>query len=111
MNTEPATDPTQSCFRALADPTRRDIVKLLSQTDMTIAQLTDQFDMTRAAVKKHLNVLSDGGLISVRPRGRERVNSLNTTGFAPVLSWLEYFDQFWDDRLADLKTAIEKDNS
>lgn len=111
MNSEPPIDLTQSCFRALADPTRRDIVILLAQTDMTIAQLTDQFDMTRAAVKKHLNVLSDGGLITVRPRGRERINSLNATGFAPVLSWLEYFDQFWDDRLADLKTAIEKDNS
>lgn len=111
MKSDPTTDPTQTCFRALADPTRRDIIMLLAKTDMSIAQLTDQFDMTRAAVKKHLNVLSDGGLITVRARGRERLNSLNAAGFAPVLSWLEYFDQFWDDRLSDLKTAIEKDNT
>lgn len=103
------TDTTQNCFRALADPTRRDIVRLLADTDMTIGQLTDQFDMTRAAVKKHLTVLSDGGLITVTPKGRERINSLNPKGMAPVLSWLEYFDTFWDERLAALKTAIEKD--
>ena len=105
------TDPVQNCFRALADPTRRDIVRLLDGADMTIGQITDRFDMTRAAVKKHLNVLSDGGMITVSPRGRERINSLNPKGFTPVLSWLEYFDMFWDERLADLKSAIEKDKT
>lgn len=100
---------TQSCFRALADPTRRDIVRLLARSDMSISQLTGQFDMTRAAVKKHLTVLSDGGLITVEARGRERINQLNPAGLAPVLSWLEYFDIFWNDKLATLKSAIEKD--
>jgi DNA-binding transcriptional ArsR family regulator len=98
-------------FRALADPTRRDILALLRKQDMTIADVSDQFDMTRAAVKKHLTVLSDGGLITVTPRGRERVNSINPQGFAPVLSWLDVFDSFWDDRLSALKTAIEKDTT
>ena len=98
---------SQPAFRALADPTRRDIVKLLMGSDMTIIELTGHFDMTRAAVKKHLTVLSDGGLITVESRGRERVNHLNPHGFAPVLDWLSYFDRFWDDRLTNLKTAIE----
>lgn len=102
-------DRTQYAFRALADPTRRDILKLLRTQDMTIGQVAGQFDMTRAAVKKHLTVLSDGGLITVEPKGRERINRLNPAGLAPVLSWLEVFDRFWNDRLSDLKTAIEKD--
>ncbi len=99
---------TQLVFRALADPTRRDIVMLLADEDMTIGQLTDRFDMTRAAVKKHLTVLSDGGLITVEARGRERLNRLEPSGMAPVLDWLSYFDRFWDDRLANLKDAIER---
>lgn len=102
-------DATQNAFRALADPTRRDILQLLSHQEMTIAQVSDRFDMTRAAVKKHLTVLGDGGLITVEPRGRERINRINPTGLAPVLSWFEIFDHFWDDRLAALKSAIEKD--
>lgn len=102
-------DTAQLSFRALADPTRRDILRLLSQHEMTIADVSDRFDMTRAAVKKHLTVLSDGGLITITPRGRERINRINPEGFAPILSWFEYFDQFWDDRLDALKTAIEKD--
>lgn len=99
----------QPIFRALADPTRRDILLMLRGQEMTIAQVADNFDMTRAAVKKHLTVLSDGGLINVRANGRERLNTLNPNAFAPIRDWLGFFDAFWDDRLSDLKTAIEKD--
>jgi DNA-binding transcriptional ArsR family regulator len=99
----------QPAFRALSDPTRRTILRHLAGSDMTIAQVADNFDMTRAAVKKHLTILTDGGLVTVKARGREKINSLNPEGFKPVLNWLEFFDQFWDDRLAYLKVAIEKE--
>ena len=101
--------PEQNTFRALADPTRRDILRHLAGQDMTIAEVAQNFDMTRAAVKKHLTVLSDGGLITVKPRGRERINTLNKDGFAPIFDWFSFFDEFWDDRLSALKNAIEKD--
>ncbi len=101
----------QPTFRALADPTRRDILLMLRAKDMTIAEVADNFDMTRAAVKKHLTVLSDGGLITVRAQGRERINTLNTAGIAPILDWLTFFDAFWDERLDALKSTIEKDNT
>ena len=99
----------QPLFRALADPTRRDILLMLRGEDLTIAQVAENFDMTRAAVKKHLTVLSDGGLITVRAQGRERYNTLNPNAFAPIRDWLSYFDAFWDDRLSALQSAIEKD--
>jgi len=99
----------QPAFRALADPTRRDILMLLADGDMTIAQVAENFQMTRAAVKKHLSILNDGGLIMVRTEGRTRVNALRPDGLKSVLNWLSVFDQFWDDRLSALKDAIEKD--
>ncbi|MEM7471340.1 MAG: metalloregulator ArsR/SmtB family transcription factor [Pseudomonadota bacterium] len=104
-----STHTEQQTFRALADPTRRDILRHLAAQDMTIAQVAENFDMTRAAIKKHLTLLSDGGLITVTPRGREKINALNKEGFAPLFDWFEFFDQFWDDRLTALKSAIEKD--
>lgn len=99
----------QMGFRALADPTRRDILYLLAKSEMTIAEVADNFQMTRAAVKKHLTILSEGELISVRTRGRTRVNTLNTTGMKRVTNWFRYFDAFWDEHLTTLKTEIEKD--
>lgn len=100
---------TQLAFRALADPTRRDILLMLRRQNMTIAQVAENFDMTRAAVKKHLTMLSDGGLITVSAKGRARINQINPAGMAPVLDWLSCFDAFWDDRLSALKAAIEKE--
>lgn len=97
----------QPTFRALADPTRRAILMQLSAQDMTIAEVASGFDITRAAVKKHLTVLSDGGLISMTPKGREVITRLEPHGFAPVRDWLSFFDQFWDDKLSSLKTIIE----
>ena len=102
---------TQATFRALADQTRRGILQLLSRSEMTIGQVADAFPMTRAAVKKHLTVLKDGGLIKVIPRGRERVNRLNANGLRPVLDWISELDAAWDARLNALKSAIEKDNT
>lgn len=101
----------QNGFRALADPTRRDILHHLSNGEHTIAQLTQHFDMTRAAVKKHLTVLSDGGLITTRAEGRERYNALNANGFAPLRDWIGFFDEFWDEKLLNLKDAIENTQS
>lgn len=98
----------QGVFRALADPTRRQILMHLSESDMTIAEVSDRFEMTRAAVKKHLTILQQGRLISVHPKGRQRINRLEPMGLKSAVDWLKYFDQFWDERLADLKIAVEK---
>lgn len=103
------TDPEQMGFRALADPTRRSILQLLAAENMTIAEVAENFDMTRAAVKKHLTILQEGGLISVQTEGRSRLNALNAGGLKRVFDWFSFFDAFWDDRLNTLKSEIEKD--
>ncbi|WP_136658953.1 metalloregulator ArsR/SmtB family transcription factor [Nitratireductor sp. XY-223] len=97
----------QGAFRALADPTRRDILMHLSARDMTIAEVADHFSITRAAVKKHLTVLEEGRLISVRTEGRERINHLEPVGLKPVADWVNYFDRYWDDRLLGLQRAVK----
>jgi DNA-binding transcriptional ArsR family regulator len=102
---------TQGAFRALADPTRRQILLHLRSKDMTIGEVVDRFDMTRAAVKKHLIILEEGQLISVRARGRERINRLEPMGLRSVSDWISHFSRFWDDRLDDLKNAIDNDKS
>ena len=99
----------QQVFRALSHPTRRDILVLLSKQDMPIGDVVQNFDMTRAAVKKHLNILREGNLISVRREGRERINRLNPAPLSAAAEWLSYFDQFWDDRLRRLQEVIARD--
>lgn len=103
----PTQDGIQGAFRALADPTRREILLHLSRSELTINDVAGHFDMTRAAVKKHLTILEEGELITVHPRGRERINRLRPQGLKLATDWLDYFHQFWDQRLDALKTAAE----
>ncbi len=98
----------QAAFRALADPSRRQILMHLSSQAMTIGEVASHFNMTRAAVKKHLTVLEEGRLISVRARGRKRLNQLRPEGLKPVADWVGYFSRFWDERLSRLENAIEQ---
>jgi DNA-binding transcriptional ArsR family regulator len=102
-------DHAQPVFRALADPTRRAIVMLLAQKDLCVGDIAERFEMTRPAVAKHLAVLRSADLIHVSQAGRERINSLNPAALKAATDWLKHFDRFWDDRLAALKSAVEKD--
>ena len=103
-----ASDPPQPVFRALADPTRRAIISMLSDGPRPIADIASEFDMTRPAIAKHLAILKEGGVISVETKGRERINRLNPQALKTAADWLNHFDRFWDDRLAKLKTVVEK---
>lgn len=98
-------------FKALGDPTRQEILALLASQDMTIGEVVDHFDMTRAGVKKHMKLLEQGRLISVKVSGRERINSLNKEGFAAISQWVAYFDQFWDEKLDALAAVVEKEQN
>ena len=107
----PESPELQATFRALADPTRRRIIALLGEHDRTVVQLAVHFDITRAAVKKHLLVLEDGGVVVSETRGRERINRLNPGALKRAADWLSYFDSFWDERLEALQGAVEEELS
>ena len=98
----------QVTFRALSDPTRRAILMHLQEGDMTIGEVSDKFDITRAAIKKHLTILEQGNVISVRKKGRERINHLEPMALQPVSEWIDHFSAFWDERLTKLQIVIEQ---
>lgn len=99
----------QLAFRALADPTRREILRLLNRRDMTIGEITDLFPITRGAVKKHLEFLVHGGLVSVKKESRKRINRLERNAFAVVTQWLVEFDAPTEDRLTALRRSVAKE--
>ncbi|MEQ3651293.1 metalloregulator ArsR/SmtB family transcription factor [Hyphomonas sp.] len=99
--------PDQDVFRAIADPTRRAIMSMLVKCDLRVSDIASQFEMSRPAVSKHLAQLEAADLILVERQGREAINKLNPEGLKPVAEWLTFFSQFWDDKLANLKQAVE----
>lgn len=69
-------------FKALADPVRRALMDALFERDgRSLGELTDvvqsRVEMTRFGVAKHLRLLEEAGLVTVRKEGRVKVHFLN----------------------------------
>ena len=97
-------------FQAIADPTRRDVLRLLAIKERSIAEISSHYDMSRTAIVKHLNVLTEAGLVNGKKFGREKVYHLQPEPLTEVNEWLNYYEQFWNNKLSRLKFLVENEN-
>lgn len=101
-------DRINKIFKAIADPTRREIFHLLmAGSALTIHQVADNFNISRQGVTKHIKLLEEAGMVSVKKQGRERYCYADPTPLREVKTWLETYDQFWDGALDSLKNYLE----
>ena len=93
---------------ALGDETRLTLLDRLSRAGpASISTLSETFDVSRQAVTKHLNVLSDAGVIKGRREGREHVWAMNPSSLIEAKRHLDTIARGWDDALARLKRHME----
>ena len=101
------TDVMDDALRAVADPTRRAILRLVRDGEQPAGEIARHFpSMTRPAVSQHLRVLTDAGLVEVRPEGNRRLYSLRPEGLRDATTFLE---EMWSDGLWRLKLAAERE--
>ena len=81
-------------FAALSDPTRRNILAMLLEDDMAVTDVAEPFEMSLAAISKHLNVLTNAGLISQEKRGRVKWCKLEPDAMRDASIWMQGFGQF-----------------
>lgn len=105
---DPSLDRT---FAALVDPTRRAILTRLEGHDgLSVSALAEPFDIKLPAVMKHLDVLSDAGLITRTKQGRTVSVRLAPEPMEEAMNWLRRYERFWSasfDRLAAYAEAEE----
>ena len=63
-------------FRALAEPSRLRIVELLSGGPLPVGTVVDRLGIRQPQASKHLRVLSEAGLVEVRPIAQQRIYAL-----------------------------------
>lgn len=94
-------------FAALSDPTRRAILARLSAGEASVGELAEPHDMSLAAVSRHLQVLSDAGLM-VRVRDGRSIRCRLAAGpLAEANDWLARYQRFWDGSLDQLGRFLE----
>jgi DNA-binding transcriptional ArsR family regulator len=98
-------------FKALADPTRRRLLDELFECDgQTLSALEQRLPMSRFGVAKHLKVLEEGGLVTTRRRGREKLHFLNPVPIREVHDrWVSKYAEPWASALTGLKRDLEED--
>lgn len=100
-------------FRALADPTRRSLLDELFQRDgQSLTELERRLPMTRFGVMKHLKVLEQAGLVTVRRSGREKHHHLNPVPIQMIQErWVGKYAARIASDLIGLKRELEEETS
>jgi DNA-binding transcriptional ArsR family regulator len=97
-------------FSALADPTRRALLAQLDRSErVSVSELARPFSMSLPAVMKHLDVLSDAGLITRSKVGRTVTCQLAAAPMEQAMHWLNHYQRFWSERLDRLAAFVEED--
>lgn len=97
-------------FSALADPTRRAILlRLKDEPGVSVSELARPLSAKLPGLMKHLNVLSEAGLITRAKTGRTVAVSLVPGPMQAAMAWLERYESLWAVSLDRLVALVEKD--
>ncbi|HEX2363517.1 MAG TPA: metalloregulator ArsR/SmtB family transcription factor [Bradyrhizobium sp.] len=97
-------------FAALSDPTRRALLaRLVEQESLSVSELAQPFSMSLPAILKHLDVLSDAGLIAREKTGRTVACRLTAAPMEQAMDWLNRYARFWSENLDRLAAFVEED--
>jgi DNA-binding transcriptional ArsR family regulator len=95
-------------FDALSEPMRRRILELLRDGERGVGELVERLGLSQPGVSKHLRVLREAGLVSVRPEGRRRWYGLRAEPLAELDAWLAPYRKLWGGRLDALERHLDE---
>ncbi len=101
-----------STFEVLAQPIRRSILDRLRAREHLVGELVEALGVTQPLTSKHLRVLRDAGLVTVRVDGPRRWYGLRVEPLAEVDDWLAPYRWMWEsglDRLGAHLDAMDDD--
>ncbi len=99
---------TADAFNAVAEPRRRQILDVLARGERPVNDLVAQLGLAQPLVSKHLRVLREVGLVSVRDQGRQRMYRLDGHPLKPIHDWVKNYERSWSQRFDRLDVVLEE---
>ena len=99
---------TSDTFNAIAEPQRRRILTLLKDGERSVNDLAGALHVAQPRTSKHLRVLREVGLVTVRGAGQQRLYALNAKGLEPIHVWVGGFEQFWNESFDRLNAYVKE---
>ena len=85
------------------------MLDLLSHGPHPAGEIVSKFgDMTQPAVSRHLHVLRDADLVSVRVNAQQRIYTLKPEGLRELHEWISKYQEFWMGKLDALEDHLDK---
>ena len=88
-------------------PQRRRILTLLKGRERSVNELAGALRVSQPRVSKHLRVLREVGLVSVREAGQQRLYKLDARGLKPIHDWVGGFEEFWSQSFDRLNAYVK----
>lgn len=104
----PRAPTTSDAFNAVAEPQRRAIIALLAQGEKSVNQIAEALEMNQPQASKHLKVLKEVGLVTVRGAGQQRLYSLNGKELKPIYDWITKYERFWSESFDRLEEYLHQ---
>lgn len=95
-------------FQAIADPTRRSILLLLASQTITAGAIAENFDAARSTISKHIQILTECGLVESNQQGREIYYKIKIEKVQEIDLWVNQLRNIWEDRFDNLDQYLEK---
>ncbi len=94
-------------FEVLAEERRRAILDLLRQSECSVGELVGRLGTSQPAVSKHLRVLREAGLVTVRTDAQRRLYRLRPGPLRAIDEWLGPYRRLWAAHLDALERHLD----
>ena len=99
---------TSDVFNAVAEARRREILDALITGEKAVGAIVNDLSLSQPQVSKHLQVLSEVGLVKCRAEGRRRLYRLEPARLRPLHEWLAQYERAWNDRLDRVEDYLKE---
>jgi DNA-binding transcriptional ArsR family regulator len=99
--------PASTAIEVIAEPSRREILDQLRGGEQPVHALVERLGISQPAVSKHLRVLREAGLVTVRADAQRRLYRLRPDPLIELDRWLEPYRRMWRRSLDQLEEHVE----
>jgi DNA-binding transcriptional ArsR family regulator len=99
---------TSDPFNAVAEPRRRHILEFIAADERSVSEIAEALELGQPSVSKHLNVLRNVDLVTVRRDGRRILYRANARTLKTIHDWSGMFAQHWRGQLRRIKAHAEE---
>ena len=100
---------TSDPCNAIAEPRRRQILELSAADERSVNDIAETLEMEQPSVSKHLQVLRNVDLVTVRRDGRRTLYRTNADTLRTIHDWSGMFARYWRGQLRRIKAHAEED--